>query len=93
MAATLAAVFIASLAKLAVFDCSLRSRRIAPFSRCLPHSLADERRVCSLVLSTAARDPVLDCLVRWRSLLAGLLRSLALAACRIASLAGARSIR
>ena len=28
--------------------CSLRSLRLALASRCLPHSLADERRVCSL---------------------------------------------
>jgi hypothetical protein len=28
--------------------CSLRSLRLAPSSRCLPHSLADERRICSL---------------------------------------------
>ena len=31
-----------------VLDCSLRSLRIAPGSRCLPRSLADEERVCSL---------------------------------------------
>jgi hypothetical protein len=28
--------------------CSLRSLRLALLSRCLPHSLADEKRVCSL---------------------------------------------
>jgi hypothetical protein len=28
--------------------CSLRSLRLAPVSRCLPHSFADEERVCSL---------------------------------------------
>jgi hypothetical protein len=31
-------------------------------------SLGDEKRVPSLRLSTAARDPGLDCLARWRSL-------------------------
>jgi hypothetical protein len=30
------------------FDCSLRSLRLALVSRCLPHSLADEKHVCSL---------------------------------------------
>jgi hypothetical protein len=29
-------------------NCSLRSLRLALFSRCLPHSLADEMHVCSL---------------------------------------------
>ena len=29
-------------------NCSLRSLRLALVGRCLPHSLADERRVCSL---------------------------------------------
>ena len=46
--------------------CSLRSLRLALVSHCLRHSLAGERRACSLVqdsgapawLSTAARDPV-----------------------------------
>ena len=38
--------------------CSLRSLRLALVSRCLPHSLADEKHVCSLASSrTAARQP------------------------------------
>jgi hypothetical protein len=47
-----------------VFDCSLRSLRIALGSRLISSSLADEKRVGSLLLSTAARDPVLDCSLR-----------------------------
>jgi len=40
---------------------SLRSARIALWSPPTSSSLADEKRVCSLLLSTAARDPGLDC--------------------------------
>src|SRR5688572_3175405 len=40
---------------------SLRSARIALCSPPTSSSLADETRVCSLRLSTAARDPGLDC--------------------------------
>ena len=53
--------------------CSLRSLRLALVSCCLPHSLADEKHVCSLarpgqqrasLLTTAARDSVFDCSLR-----------------------------
>jgi hypothetical protein len=40
-----------------VLDCSLRSLWIALQSPPTSSSLADEKRVCSLLLSTAARDP------------------------------------
>jgi hypothetical protein len=43
-----------------IFDCSARyarSARIAPLSPPTSSSLADEKRVGSLLLSTAARDP------------------------------------
>ncbi len=47
-----------SVSPLSSVHCSLRSLRLAPVSRCLPHSLADEERVCSLDSSrTAARQP------------------------------------
>jgi hypothetical protein len=45
------------LAHRAVFDCSLRSLRIAPESRLLRRRSPTEKRVGSLLLSTAARDP------------------------------------
>src|SRR5829696_7150189 len=40
---------------------SLRSARIALWSPPTSSSLPDERRVCSLLLNTGARDPGLDC--------------------------------
>jgi len=43
-----------------VFDRSLRSRRIALVSRCLPHSLADEERVRSLARPGQPRNPGAD---------------------------------
>ena len=42
------------------FDCSLRSLRIAPGGRLLCRRSADEKRVGSLLRSTAARDPRSD---------------------------------
>jgi hypothetical protein len=59
------------LAHRAVFDCSLRSRRIAPGSRLLRPRSQTVERVCSLVLSTAARDPVFDCSLRSRRIAPG----------------------
>ena len=47
-------------------DCSLRSRRIALASRLLRRRSQTMKRVCSLLLSTAARDPGLDCSLRSR---------------------------
>jgi hypothetical protein len=47
----------AHASKYAVFNCSLRSLRIALWSPPTSSSFADEERVCSLLLSTAARDP------------------------------------
>jgi hypothetical protein len=53
--------------------CSLRSLRLAHVRCCLPHSLADEKHVCSLgrpgrqrasLDSMAARDSVSDCSLR-----------------------------
>ena len=40
-----------------MFDCSLRSLRIALWSPPTSSSLGDEKRVPSLLLSTAAHDP------------------------------------
>jgi hypothetical protein len=41
-----------------VFDCAIRSLRIALGRGPTLSSLADEKRVASLVRSTAARDPM-----------------------------------
>jgi hypothetical protein len=47
-----------------MFDCSLRSQRIALSSPPTSSSREDEKHVRSLLLSTAARDPGFDCSLR-----------------------------
>jgi hypothetical protein len=51
-----------------VFDCSARfarSARIAPWSAPTSSSFGDEKRVCSLLLSTARGAIRFDCSARW----------------------------
>jgi hypothetical protein len=47
-----------------VFDCSLRSLRIALGFRLLRRRSQTKKRVGSLLLSTAERDPVFNCSLR-----------------------------
>jgi hypothetical protein len=47
--------------KTPLVHCSLRSLRLALLSRCLPRSLADERRVCSLTRPGQRRTSLAPC--------------------------------